>query len=361
MGSFLKLIHEGHLGINKCKLHAKETVYWLGLNYQLEKLVLNCKLCLKCSQPKCKPKPTMSLGQKIPLYPWTKLATDLFHFEGASYLLIVDYTSRFPVVCKLSSMIGQHVSNHCKQVFFKYGWPETFISDNGLCYTANAFTSEMNAYHVKHITSSPHYPQSNRLAEKYLQIVKSLIYKAKEKGKDLFKCLMIYHNTPLSGSLQSLVQILQNRCARSDLSMSNAARQQLGLWPEKLRTVYKNEHLPLHDLHIGQDVIFQDVASKCWSPATITSLCVQTRCYNITTWDSVTYRKTQAHLKPYQPQCKKTEDEHSDSDMQSLKAKCKQFDNNKSKNNHVQYQSRPKRDIKPPIKIDLWCIEWIVY
>ena len=37
----LKLIHEGHLGLNKCKLHAKETFYWPGLNDQLEKLILN--------------------------------------------------------------------------------------------------------------------------------------------------------------------------------------------------------------------------------------------------------------------------------------------------------------------------------
>ena len=28
----LKLIHEGHLGLTKCKLRAKETVYWPGLN-----------------------------------------------------------------------------------------------------------------------------------------------------------------------------------------------------------------------------------------------------------------------------------------------------------------------------------------
>ena len=83
--------------------------------------------------------------------------------------------------------------------------------------------------------------------------------------------------------------------------MSNAVRQQLGLQPEKLRTVYKNEHLPSHDLHIGQDVMFQGVASKRWYPATITSLCVQPKSYNITTRDGVTYRKRQAHLKPYQP------------------------------------------------------------
>ena len=143
------------------------------------------------------------MGQEIPLHPWNKLATDLFHFEGASYLLIVDYTSRFPVVHKLSSMTGQHVANHCKQVFSANGGPETLISDNGPCYTVDAFTSVMNVYHVNHVTSSPHYPQSNGLAEKYAQIVKSLFYKAKEEGKDLFKCLMIYHNTPLSGSLQS--------------------------------------------------------------------------------------------------------------------------------------------------------------
>ena len=131
---------------------------------------------------------------------------------------------------------------------------------------------------------------------------------------------MIYHNTPLSGSLQSLMQILQNRFARSDLPMSNAARQQLGLQPEKLRTVYKNENLPSHDLHIGQHVMYQDATSKWWDPATITSLCAQPRCYNIATREVVTYRKTQAHLKPYKPQYKKTEDKHSDNDIQTFKS-----------------------------------------
>ena len=37
----LKLINEGHLGLTKCKLRVKETVYWPGLNDQLEELVLN--------------------------------------------------------------------------------------------------------------------------------------------------------------------------------------------------------------------------------------------------------------------------------------------------------------------------------
>ena len=79
--------------------------------------------------------------------------------------------------------------------------------------------------------------------------MKSLFYKAKEEGKDLIKCLMIYYSTPLSGSLQSPRQILQSRSARSDLPMSNAARQEPGLQSEQLGNVNKNENF-LHITYI---------------------------------------------------------------------------------------------------------------
>ena len=101
---------------------------------------------------------SLLLGQEVPLYPWTKLATDVFHFEGASYLLIVDYTSRYPVVSKLTLMTGQHIASHFKLICSEYGWPETLVSDNGLCYTSEIFTNLMKRYDVNHITSSPHFP-----------------------------------------------------------------------------------------------------------------------------------------------------------------------------------------------------------
>ena len=227
----LKLIHEGHLGLNKCKLCAKDTVYWPGLNDQLEKLILNCELCLKYSQSNCKQQPIMSLGQEIPLHAWTKLATDIFHFEGASYLLIVNYTSRFLVVHKLSSMTGQHIATHCKQIFSEYSWPETFISDNGPCYVAEVLLIWWQ--NMVSITSQTPHIIHNPIgwAEKFVQIIKNLFHKTKEEGKDMFKCLMIYLNTPLSSSLQSPMQILQSRSARSDLPMSNAARKQVWFGP----------------------------------------------------------------------------------------------------------------------------------
>ena len=172
--ALLILIHEGHLGLNKCKLLANDSVYWPGMNDQLEKLVWNYELCLKYSHSNCKQETGLSLGQELPLYPWTKLGTDIFHFGGASYLLVVDYTSRFLVVHKLTSLTGQHITTQCKLIFSEYGWQETLISDNGPCYTAEVFTNLMREYNVNHITSSPHYPQSNGLAVKYVQLVKNL-------------------------------------------------------------------------------------------------------------------------------------------------------------------------------------------
>ena len=135
--------------------------------------------------------------------------------------------------------------------------------------------------------------------------------------------------------------------------MSNAARWQLGLQSEQLRNINKIEHLPSHDLHFGQEVMYQDTTSKWWYPATIISFHVQPRSYNISTREAVTYRKTQAHLKPYQPQSKKSEDECSgvqSSQKQTLKGDHKKFN---TMNNQVQPYSRPKMDIKLPVKLDL--------
>ena len=237
-----------------------------------------------------------------------------------------------------------HVTGQMKFIFSEYGWPETIISDNRLCYSAETFTKLMKDYSVNHITSSPHYLQSNGLAEKYVQIVKNLFYKAQEEGTDLYKSLMIYRNTPLSSYLQSPMQILQSQTARSQLPMSNTARKQFGLGPEQPRVESKNEQLPSHDLHLGQSVMYQDSMTKQWYPAIVMSLCQEPRSYKVTTKDGVICRKMQAHLKLYQPHYKYSEHELYSCDMWTVKSDLKQV-------NHKQH--RPKRISKPPVKLDL--------
>ena len=206
-------------------------------------------------------------------------------------------------------MTGQLNAVHFKQIFAKYGWPDTIVSDNGPCYTSDIFKGLMKEYQVNHITSLPHYPQSNGLAEKYIQIVKNLFHKVKEEGQDLHKCLILYRNTPLSSQLQLPMQILSSRATRSSLPLANAARKQMGIQSEELRCRQKNQCLPKHDLSLNLTVMYQEPVSKKWYTDKITRLCDELRSYIITTEEGTQYRKTQTHLKPYQLQYQATKQE----------------------------------------------------
>ena len=154
------------------------------------------------------------------------------------------------------------------------------------------------------------------------------------------------------------MQILQGRNARFDLPMSNAARKQLGIQPKVIRNNDKHAVLPTHNHHVGKQVMYQDSTSKCWFPAVIDSLWPEPRSYKITTRDGIVYRKTQSHLKPYTPQDKNLQSFQcvsllmaQNTHMWSVKTEHKK---SSQVSNQTQVQaSRPKRDTKPPVKLDL--------
>ena len=240
-----------------------------------------------------------------------------------------------PIVRKLKSMTAKHVASHFSEVFGEYGWPDSLLTDNGPCYASHEFKQLMLDMSVNHITSLPHYPQSNGLAEKYVQIVKNLFVKAHEEGADYQKALMIYRNTPLDDNLTSPMQILQGRTARSDLPMLYAAKVKFGLasgQPPLLRTE-KNERAPTHDYKLNQDVMYLDPVSNKWFPARIVHLLNAKRSYLIRTPEGVEYRKTQQHLKLYKP-----------------KKHCVPPKPTKASN---PAQGRPRCGTKPPHKLDL--------
>ena len=66
----------------------------------------------------------------------------------------------------------------------EYTWPCTIVSDNGPSYASKDFRELMQQKGVNHILVSPHHPQSNGMAEKYVGIVKQLFLKAREEGKE---------------------------------------------------------------------------------------------------------------------------------------------------------------------------------
>ena len=89
----IQLLHTGHLQLEKCLNRAKQSMYWPGLYEELKELVTSCTTCLKFSSqnPTCLSNRQYT-GHEIPVHPWSKLASDIFYFEGDSYPLIVNYT-----------------------------------------------------------------------------------------------------------------------------------------------------------------------------------------------------------------------------------------------------------------------------
>ena len=130
------------------------------------------------------------IASKLPDFPWQKVASDLFY----TYLLVVDYFSRFAEVTKLTTTTtSQGVINALHSIFAKHGIPEIFMSDNGPQYSSQEMKDFSFSYGFKHITSSPHYPQSNGLAERMVKKVKQLLI----KNKNPFIALLSYRATPL--------------------------------------------------------------------------------------------------------------------------------------------------------------------
>ena len=82
----------------------------------------------------------------FPNRPWEKVETDIFEWRNSSYLLVIDYYSRYIEVAKLSSMTSQNIVQHLKSLFARHDIPETVVSDNGPQYSAAFFKSFSEQY-----------------------------------------------------------------------------------------------------------------------------------------------------------------------------------------------------------------------
>uniref|UniRef100_A0A1A7X3E1 Gypsy retrotransposon integrase-like protein 1 n=1 Tax=Iconisemion striatum TaxID=60296 RepID=A0A1A7X3E1_9TELE len=200
--SVLTALHEGHQGMVRCKERARESVWWPGLSGEINDLVKNCTTCIKE-----RPNPVEPLmPSEFPERPWEKVGADLFTFNNCSYLLLVDYYSRYVEIAKLTPTRSEDVIVHLKSIFSRHGIPELFYSDNGPQFSSQQFRDFASTYGFRHVTSSPRFAQSNGEAERHVQTVKQLL----KKASDPYLALLAYRATPLANGY-SPGQLLMGR------------------------------------------------------------------------------------------------------------------------------------------------------
>ena len=83
------------------------------------------------------------------------MSTDLFELNKNTYLLIVDYFSRWIEVTKLNKLTSEEVINCIRFIFARHGIPEIMVSDNGPQYSAELYAKFARHYGFQHVKSSP--------------------------------------------------------------------------------------------------------------------------------------------------------------------------------------------------------------
>ena len=155
----------------------------------------------------------------IPPHPWHTLGSDLFYYKRQDFLVLVNYFSKFCVVRKLPNSTTEAVKKELHTIFLEFGIPFMLRSDNGPCYASEDFKAFLQEYRVVHYTSSPHYPQSNGLAEATVKLFKRLIEKSVLQGKPWNALLLQHRITPLTIDIPSPAEILFGRKLRTELSI----------------------------------------------------------------------------------------------------------------------------------------------
>lgn len=211
----LKRLHTGHQGIVKCRERARQSVWWPGLSAELQQVVKSCCECCKEQSQHAEP----LIASELPELPFQKVGTDLFEWQKRTYLLLVDYYSRYIEIALLNRPSAEEVIAHMKSMFARHGIPELIMSDNGPQYSCEAFSVFAREYQFQHVTSSPLYPQSNGEAERAVKTIKGLL----KKEGDPYLALLSYRATPLQIGF-SPSELLMGRKLRTTVPTT---RQQL--------------------------------------------------------------------------------------------------------------------------------------
>ena len=209
----LRLIHEGHLGIDKCRARARQIFYWPNMSQDIAQAINSCETCLtlRASQQK-----EPLLCHDIPQRPWQKLAADIMTLNGKDYLVVVDYFSKYPEIAQLELKTAKCVVVHLKSIFARHGVPEELVTDN-MPFSSAEFREFVSDWDITLTTSSPMFPQSNGQAERAVQTVKRLLSKAQMSGQDPYIALLQYRLSPVAGTPYSPAQMLMGRQLRDKL------------------------------------------------------------------------------------------------------------------------------------------------
>ena len=299
----LEKLHAAHQGAEKMKLRARSAVFLNGINKDIDQTASHFTKCQEAQPRQTREdlEPT-----DIPPYAWHTVGTDLFFLDNANYLIVADYYSKYskyPFVYKLPSTESPTISRCLKSLFAEQGVPVILRSDNGPQFSSNGFRKFADEYGFRHVTSSPHYPRSNRFIESQVKIVKKSLVKARKSGLDPALALLCLRTRPIDGTSKSPAELLFGRQLQDNLPGREAdhfehlaakQEQQKTYYDERARTTSLSPVVP------SQPVVIRNESTYKWEPAIVKSI-DQHRPAIVETPQGKTLRENRIDIRPVPP------------------------------------------------------------
>uniref|UniRef100_A0A8C1MGR5 Gypsy retrotransposon integrase-like protein 1 n=1 Tax=Cyprinus carpio TaxID=7962 RepID=A0A8C1MGR5_CYPCA len=340
-------LHDGHMGIVKCRERAKQSVWWPGISKEIQVSIENCAFC-RINKPAQHREPLMNTP--LPDAPWVRIAADICEVNKTNYLVVVDYFSRFIDIAYLPDMSGKTVVLRLSNMFARWGCPDTLVTDNGPQFVGQQFQDFAAAYKFHHITTSPYFPQSNGEAERAVRTAKHIL-----RQEDPFLALLAYRVTPIQATGYSPAQLMLGRQLRTPVPVLE--KKLMPEWPDfsKVRETdnmakannklyYDKRHgcRPLPELKPGDPVTVKTDNEKGWNK-TATVVCKHTtpRSYIIRT-ENGDLRRNRKHLRFLNPSsCHRDSDEEKSVDEELAQAE--QYPSNQDQNVEQEVPEQPKK------------------
>ena len=308
----LERIHEGHMGVAKCRERAAQSVWWPQIGKDIKSRVASCRHCLE-RQPTQISEPLMPSA--LPERPFQKVGVDIFEFRSSHFLVQVDYYSRYIDVTCLPSLSSATVIGKLKTFFSHHGVPETVISDNGTQFSSAEFAAFAQKWNFHHVTSSPHYPQSNGAAERAVKTIKEIF-----SQDDVPLALLSYRSTPIPDLGASPAELAMGRKLRTTLPtlpstltprivQYEEVRERDKTMKQRQKLHYDRRHgvQPLPELSPGDPVLIKTDGEKGWKlPGEVIRRCAP-RSFLVQT-PRGPRRRNRRHLKKIHPSARLPDD-----------------------------------------------------
>ena len=307
----LDLLHVPHLGVIKSCRAATQNYHWPNMHSEVTQRCRDCQICEE--NQKQNPEEPPVEKHDLAAYGMEFVGSDLFHFDGNVWLIVVDFFSGWPLVKNL----GKHSSTakiikRMTKWFNLVGYPRKLRADGGGEYR-ETFQEWCKQVGIRFVASSPYHPESNTRAEATLGNIKRLLRKCKSGGEDFERALSQWRLCPRADG-PSCAELFFSRQVRSGILPQlvwavPAEQNRVDRREQEINgRIQRTTRLPLPPFEKGDKVVMLDQRGKWTIPAIVRDIRPNHKSYIVETNSSV-YLRNRKYLRLRRDSAEEEEEE----------------------------------------------------